>query len=231
VRGVTSGLQGSHLPLGIIPIGTGNVLAEEIRFRCSPKKLARNLVYGPAVQVSGGEANGTFFLTMAGAGFDAHVLSHLNMKWKRLLGKIAYTFPVLKELRQKQSSFTVEVDSKTYQCNWLIVTKVSRYGGPFHLVEQQKLWNDGFHAVLVHNKSRMSLAWILLMLGLGRLETHPDVTILPCHRVFVPSQPGIPTQLDGENFGSMPLEILPSDKPVNIIFPLAENSGCRILSS
>jgi diacylglycerol kinase (ATP) len=220
VRGVTSGLRGSHVPLGIIPIGTGNVLAEEIRIRSGPKKLARNLMYGPAVSVLGGEANGTFFVAMAGAGFDAHVLARLNVKWKRRLGKLAYTIPVLKELTYKPALFSVEVDGEAHQCNWLIVTKVSRYGGPFHLVAGQKLWHDGFHAVLINTRNRRALAGIIFALARGKIESHPNVTVLPCRRVFVPRQPGVPTQLDGEIFETISMDIQPSSTPVDIIFPL-----------
>lgn len=220
VRGVTSGLRGSHIPLGIIAIGTGNVLAEEIRIRSNPQRLARNLMYGPAVSVSGGEANGTFFLVMAGAGFDAHVLARLNVKWKRRLGKLAYTMPLLRELAHKPTFFSVEIDGETHKCNWLIVTKVSRYGGPFRLVPGQKLWHDGFHAVLINARSRMALVKIIFALARGQIAVHPNVTVLPCQRVVVPRQPGVPTQLDGETFGNVAMDIQPSSSTVDIIFPL-----------
>ena len=115
VRGVGSGLSGSRLALGVIPIGTGNVLAEEIRFRCGPKTLARNLMHGPAVPVTVGMANGAFFFAMAGAGFDARVLARLDVKWKRRLGKFAYTLPIIAELTRKPELFTAEIDGESHE--------------------------------------------------------------------------------------------------------------------
>lgn len=220
VRGVGAGLCGSSLALGIVPIGTGNVLAEEIRFRSGPKRLARNLMYGPAVSVSGGKANGNLFFAMAGAGFDARVLARLDVKWKRRLGKLAYTLPLLLELTHRPGTFKAEIDGEIHDCSWLIVAKASRYGGPFKLTSRQNLAHDGFHAVVINAKNRVTLAGVIMAIALGKVEAHPNVKVIPCRRVYIPHQPGVPTQLDGEAGGATPLEILPAEQPLDIILPL-----------
>jgi len=219
VRGVGAGLLGSELPLGIIPIGTGNVLAHEIRFRGRPRTVAHNIMHGPSAPLFGGRANGAAFFAMAGVGFDARVLARLDVGWKRRLGKLAYALPLIRELLRKPELFEAEIDGEIHRCSWLIVAKAARYAGPFLLTRRRDIHADGFHAVIVGSSSRASLLGVVLAIGCGRAEAHPQVKVLPCRRVRIPRQPGVSTQLDGEVFGPTPIEIEPSEQPLQIIVP------------
>ncbi|NJO33659.1 MAG: hypothetical protein HC869_11475 [Rhodospirillales bacterium] len=78
IRHVASTVAGTDVPLGIIPLGTGNVLAHEIGLGREPKALAAALLSGPAVSIVAPVANGEIFLLMAGAGFDGRVIQALN---------------------------------------------------------------------------------------------------------------------------------------------------------
>jgi diacylglycerol kinase family enzyme len=219
VRGVGAGLLGSDLPLGIIPIGTGNVLAHEIGFRSGPRTMAHNLMCGPSVPVFGGRANGAYFFAMAGAGFDARVLARLDVDWKRRLGKLAYALPLTRELLSKPDPFDAEIDGRVHRCGWLIVAKAARYAGPFLLTRQRTIHTDGFHAVIIRARSRASVLGVALAIAAGRLEAHPQVKVMPCRRVVIPGQPGVLVQLDGEVFGPAPVQIAPADRPLHVIVP------------
>jgi diacylglycerol kinase family enzyme len=219
VRGVGAGLCGSGLPLGIIPIGTGNVLAHEIHFRSGPRTIAHNLMHGPSMPFFGGRANGAHFFAMAGAGFDARVLARLDTKWKRRLGKLAYALPLILELARRPQVFEAVIDGQAYRCSWLIVAKAAHYAGPFLLTRRRDLCSDGFHAVIVSACSRLSLLGVALAVALGRAETHPQVEVIACRSVVIPRQPGVLTQLDGEVFGPTPIEITPAEQPLEIIIP------------
>ena len=219
VRGAGIGLVGSGVPLGIIPIGTGNVLAEEIRFRGRPRTVASRLVHGPAVPIHAGRANSSCFFAMAGAGFDARVLARLDTRWKRRLGKLAYVWPVLRELARTPVVFNAVIDGEHHRCNWLIIAKAARYGGPFLLTRRQSLEKAGFHAVIINARTRFALMGVIMAIALGRAERHRDVRIIPCQRATIPRQPGIPIQLDGEMSGEAPLEIESTALPVHLIYP------------
>lgn len=219
VRGTGMGLCGSNTPLGIIPIGTGNVLAEELRLRGRPRTVARHLLYGRAVPVCGGLANGSYFFAMAGAGFDARVLGRLDTRWKRRLGKFAYAWPVLAELSRTPAIFDAVIDGEHLRCSWLIIAKISRYGGPFRLTRRQTLETGGFHAVVVNARSRIALIGVIVAIALGRVEAHRSVRVIPCRRAVVPRQKGVALQLDGEAFGEAPLEVEPATLPMHMVYP------------
>lgn len=219
VRGVGAGLVGSDLPLGIIPVGTGNVLAQEIRFRSGPRRIAYNLIHGASIPFIGGRANDTCFFAMAGAGFDARVLARLDVGLKRRLGKLAYALPLVREHLKKPELFKVEIDGRVHHCSWLIVAKASRYAGPFVLIKERTIRTEGFHAVIVKATCRSSLFGVALAIARGRVEAHPEVTVVPCRRVVIPRQADVLTELDGEVFGSAPVEITPAEQPIRIIVP------------
>jgi len=89
-------LMGTRTPLGLVPVGTGNVLGSELGLVRDAQKLARGLLDDRDVPVRVALANGQPFLLMASAGFDARVLSHLDQVLKRRIGKLAYAGPLLR---------------------------------------------------------------------------------------------------------------------------------------
>jgi len=216
-RGVAAGLRGTDMPMGIIPVGTGNVLAHEIGLRRGPDQLSAYLMQGPIIPVCPGLANGEPFILMASAGFDARVLGRLNTSWKRRLGKLAYVWPVIAEVAARHPGFEVTVDGERRECNWLVVTKVKHYGGPFRIAPDQHIQSEGFHAVLIHARPGLELTKAMTAIAMGRSESHSGVEIRPCRHVSVAAKEPVATQLDGEAFAFAPLEIEMGTEPVNLI--------------
>jgi len=88
INEVVNGLQGTNLPLGIIPLGTVNVLALEMGLLKDPETVARTIVFGPARSVNVGHVNGRAFLLMVGAGFDGRVVAGVSARLKKSLGQM-----------------------------------------------------------------------------------------------------------------------------------------------
>ncbi len=88
---VASGLIGSDVKLGIIPLGTANVLARELSIPFAPQAIAAALAFGrtrpiwPGLVVGPGSSR--VFVQMVGVGFDAHVVHHLSPRLKRACGR------------------------------------------------------------------------------------------------------------------------------------------------
>jgi len=219
VRGIASGLVGAKLPLGVIPIGTGNVLAHEIGIRRGPGEVARCLVEGPSISVRGARANQEPFYLMASAGFDARVLLRLDVKWKRRLGKFAYLWPIIRELMEPVRSFEATIDGATHRCSWLIVAKAQRYAGPFIVVRDQNLLSHGFHAIVVKTESRLGLIRAIVAIGLERLGQTEHVDVLPCHRVQIADEQDVTMQFDGEPFEAGQMELSLDDELLQLIVP------------
>jgi diacylglycerol kinase family enzyme len=219
VRAAASALIGSAIPLGIIPLGTGNVLAREINIGWSPKALADYLLHGPSVGIKCGLADDTPFLMMAGVGYDADVLLRLSTPWKRSVGRFAYAWPIIRETFRKPRQFDVVVDDRLLPATWLIATRAAHYGGSFIIAGNQTLASDGFHAVIVNTRNRRSLAAVLVSIALGRHENRGDVIVMPCTHLTIKPSGLSAAQIDGERMASPPSEIKLSHESLNLIVP------------
>jgi len=66
IRSVAAGLRGTATPVGILPLGTGNVMAHELGVARASSEIGRYLLRGMAVPVVATLANGKPFFLMAG---------------------------------------------------------------------------------------------------------------------------------------------------------------------
>lgn len=218
LRSLAAGVMGSDVALGLIPLGTGNVMATETGLpRASAKAIADVLLRGEPVAVRPGLGNGVPFMLMAGAGLDARILARLSMGLKRRIGKAAYVPATLAEIIRAPAEFGVVADGRQYPATWCIVTRAKHYGGSFVVAREQSLPADGFHAVIVRAMSRMRLAQVILAAATGRLAASPDVTIVPCRSARILG--GVAVQMDGEEAGTGPLDIALAPQAVRLIVP------------
>jgi len=73
VNEVATGLIGTGVPLGIVPVGSGNGLARALHIPLRPDQALAALESGIARRMDVGQVNGKPFLNVAGVGFDAFV--------------------------------------------------------------------------------------------------------------------------------------------------------------
>lgn len=219
IRGVAGGLIGTGVPLGIIPIGTGNVLAEELRLIRQPEAIARYLLDGDAVPVFPGMADGELFLSMGSAGFDVGVLQGLDLWVKRRVGKLAYVWPILRQLWSRPGRFEVLVDGRAYLCTWLVVSRVAHYAGSAVIAPRQKLTDAGFQALVIDAANPAALASVMLAMGLGWAERHPLVKSVKCRRATVRAGQGVGFQIDGEPIEAPALDISIGQEALAVIMP------------
>jgi len=224
VRGVAAGVAGTPVPLGIIPAGTGNVLAEEIGLKRDPEAAAQCLAHGDVRDVTGGALNGVTFYEMAGIGYDARVLERLRIGLKQRVGKAAYAWPVLAELVRPQPRFTITLDGRQMACTWAILAKASHYAGGFVLSHERALTDPGFLAVIVNAASRGALLGVLTALAANRIGAHPPVKLVPCATARIAGGAALAVQIDGEPLAmdrGKGISIGPSAMTLRLIVPPA----------
>ena len=226
IRAVARGAAGTELPVGIIPLGTGNVMCYEIGLTPRPRMIATTLLSGPQIPVEGGTVNGAPFYLMVGAGFDGRIVGALNHRTKRLLGRLAYGGPIMRTLWAGPDRLQVTVDDGApLSASWVIVSNASRYGGSFTLTPQTTIAAPGLVAVIVTGGTRRALLKASLALALGRLadkDKLPEgIRAVPCRRVLITSQNPVPVEIDGDEGGTTPLTIEAGGAPVRFIVPAA----------
>lgn len=221
IRGTAKGLMGSSLPLGIIPIGTGNVLAHEIGLRRRAGAVAAMLTRGAARQIRLGLANGEPFLLMAGVGFDAEVVKHLDHGAKQHMYKAAYAWPVLRALATPLPELSVEVDTERLSASFVVASRVSHYGGGLLLAPDAAPEREDFQVVLFQADGRIDLIRQLAALAAGKLARARGVVIRTASALRVEARGAASYQIDGEWAGETPLSLALAPQGVRLIQPLA----------
>jgi diacylglycerol kinase (ATP) len=220
IRQAASGLLGRALPFGVIPAGTGNVLAAELGLPHAPEALADYLCAAKAHPVTGGKANGELFLFMAGVGLDAEIVARLHRPLARRFGKAAYAPAILTALAAApKPRLTVRIGNTAISAEWAIIAKSSRFAGPFLLTRKAGLLKRGLQLVSVARGWRISAAMRLAVLPFGMLEHMPGVRIDACARALIEADRPTPVQIDGDICGTTPVEVTEASAPVNVIVP------------
>lgn len=113
VRACLAPLAGTDTALGIIPLGTGNLLASNLAI--SPGlRAASGVGRGADRTIDLGRVNGEAFAVMAGSGFDALMIRDADDSIKSRFGTVAYVFSGAKHLRADLVHTSVTVDGEEW---------------------------------------------------------------------------------------------------------------------
>ncbi|MBO0806419.1 MAG: diacylglycerol kinase family lipid kinase [Nocardiopsaceae bacterium] len=113
VRGCAEALAGTSVPLGIVPLGTGNLLARTLGIPPYPR-VALDIALGPGAvtrRIDLATADGEPFTAMAGIGLDAAVVASTRLKHR--LGWFAYAVSGATHLADSPARFTIRLDGGT----------------------------------------------------------------------------------------------------------------------
>jgi YegS/Rv2252/BmrU family lipid kinase len=233
INEVINGLagRGADAPaVGIVPLGTANVLAHELGLGFSAAAVARTMIAGRSLLVQPGEAvNGAgarYFSLMAGAGFDAKVVAGVSAPLKRRLGRAAYVWRSLVEARRyRPVRYEVEIDGVRHEASSVIVTRSRHYAGPYVLAPNARLGEPLLHVCLFERWGRSHTFRYGLALLLGRLPRTAGYRVVTGRavRVSVLSDAGElgeqPVQIDGDNALTLPVSIGLSAGAVRLLQP------------
>jgi YegS/Rv2252/BmrU family lipid kinase len=221
VRGVATGLLGTAMPLGLLPVGTGNVLAHEIGLARRPGAIAATLMQGPLRTIRFGQANDQLFLLMAGVGFDAEVVRHLDHRLKQRVLKAAYVWPTLRALAAPLPRLRVTLDGRVRNATFVVASRTRNYGGTMLLAPAASIERDDFQVVLFDAASRARLVAQLLALARGRIDRARGVDVVTARELGIDAAEPVAFQLDGELAGTTPLKLTLASGGFDLIVPPA----------
>jgi diacylglycerol kinase (ATP) len=178
---VLQGMVGSHAALGVIPLGTANTLAHDLRLPLSAVGAARALLTATPRRIAlgrveymdfEGNRGSRFFTVAAGIGVDAHLFYKLNSLVKGHLGMAAYyakatqlwlTHPLEKfavDVNQgsgDQDAGQNAVPDSTVEVSQLLAVRIRNFGGVLReLAPGAALDRDDLRLVLFRTRSRLA---------------------------------------------------------------------------
>ncbi|MEK7448385.1 MAG: diacylglycerol kinase family protein [Planctomycetota bacterium] len=225
------------VPLAILPVGSGNVIAKELNLSRNIKEFIRLLDLNKTVSFDLGEVNfpatsgsgPRYFISMAGIGFDAEVacLYHKFRRGVRLQAHLFNYFPlgISTLLRYRPPKISIEVDGRpiTDEACFIQVANARSYGGPFVFIPQARP-DDGMLDILwFSGHSRADIGRYFFNAFLGNAARCKDAHHLRGKKVVLSalggSGPPVPVQVDGDCCGYLPVEIGIKPQAVSMLIP------------
>jgi diacylglycerol kinase family enzyme len=214
-------MANSDVPLGILPAGTANVLANELGLGNTMERAAAALPDAVQERIalgtisSAAEASPRYFLMMAGAGLDADIVYHLDPRLKEATGKVAYWIAGFSKVGHRIPEFTVEANGREYRASFALMSRVRNYGGDLEIAPTISLLDDEFEMVLFEGESSFGFLKYMLAVVVHQQQSMRGITILRTRQAaFSAADQGGPIhlQVDGEHVGVAParVEIVPN---------------------
>lgn len=208
INEVVNGLAGSDAVLGLMPMGTMNVFANELGLPANDLGRCWEIIqHGRERWIDLPTANTKHFVQLAGVGLDAQVVKETSLAFKRNFGPLSYLVSAAQIAGRRPPRLLIEAaEAKTAEGSFVLVGNGRLYGGPFPFFKHARL-DDGLLDVLVFKQ----LGYIELIKYLQNVIFTSDITTreveyFQTQRLRVSSAEDVPVELDGELVGNCPVE-------------------------
>jgi YegS/Rv2252/BmrU family lipid kinase len=217
-------LVGTDVSLGIIPGGTGNLLAGNLRIPASPERAARALIAGKPRPFDLGRMDRPggvqYFAVACGAGYDARVMAETLSEHKRRWGMVAYAATTLRLIRDIRSTMhVITIDGVEYDAHaaMVLVANCGEVIPPFVRLRAGIRPDDGLLDVVVLQANSFGQSvravWNLLR------SSDTLVGFASGREIRVETDPVQPVQLDGEPGGFTPFTATVVPGAIHIMVP------------
>ncbi len=210
VRVVCGEMAGSGVPVGVIPAGTGNLLARNLGIPLVPELAVETVLRGrdravDIVRVEGDDLPATQFVVMAGLGLDAAIMGGAPDALKKRLGWPAYLVVAAKYLRYPAVRVEISVDDAEpvrRRARTVVIGNVGYLQAGIPLLPDARI-DDGLLDVVVI-APRQVLGWFALTWRVLTRHPRTDERLdrFTGRSVVVRADHASPRQLDGDTVGA-----------------------------
>jgi diacylglycerol kinase (ATP) len=216
-------VAGTSTPLGIIPAGTGNDLANTLRL---PTKSPVDAAAVVVDRLGGGgprpmdavRVGDKWFGCVLGAGFDSRVNDRANrMTWPP--GRQRYNLAILAELRVFQPlPFVLELDGERWETEAMLVAvgNAKSYGAGMKVTPDAEVDDGQVDVMVLGPLSKPGFLKAFPQVFKGTHVSHPAVTIRRAKVVSLAS-PGVTAYADGEYLADLPITCETVPGAVNVL--------------
>jgi diacylglycerol kinase (ATP) len=243
IHDVLQGLATTQAALGIIPLGTANALAHDLRIPLSSVGAARRALHATSRRVAVGKIEyrdfeGTscarYFTVAAGVGVDAHLFYALNGFVKSRIGMAAYYAKACHLwMTHRMKRFAVEYTANGAQevrraeLTELLAVRIRYFGGILReLAPGADLERNDLRLVLCHTADRSRYLSYVFRGALGKSWNVPGIELEYSGSVTCESLPvsesersRVYVEADGELLGVLPARISVVPDALTILVP------------
>ncbi len=204
ITACVAGVAGTGVPLGVLPCGTGNLLARNLGLPLDLEGALAVALTGDEKVLDVGVANDEPFVVMAGLGFDAEMLAGASEGLKKRAGWAAYAMSALRHLWDRPTRVVLRADGGPPVRRWasgVIVGNVGALQGNVRLLPDA-VPDDGVLDVAVLTAWGV-VGWLGLAADVLLLRHRTArLTRLTCRKLVVEARRPRPWEVDGDVIGS-----------------------------
>ena len=226
-----TGLAGSEVPLAIIPRGTANQVARNLRIPVGFEQAVDVAVSGRPTPIDLGRINGRSFALVAGAGFDAAIMAAATRELKERWGFAAYIYAAVKEaVAAAPARFHIRTDQTELEVS-AVTVMIANVGElftaylPFRFPLTPKplsSWHDGlFDIMIVAPRAFPDWATVLWRAARHEFGGSDHLIHLQAREVRIDADPQVPVQIDGDPAGTTPMIATAVERAARILLPAA----------
>lgn len=216
VRAVAAELAGTSVPLGVIPAGTGNLLARNLALPLTDVEAALRIAIGDTqrrvdvglveIDMSGEDAapRADTFCVMAGIGFDAEVMATVQPQMKQRVGWWAYIVAGARRINGSRTRVTIRVDGEQVlhrRVRTVIVGNCGELTGGVRLMPEAAIDDGRLDVAIVAPRGVVGWGAVVATVLTRSRRGQPVVQHLQCRDVEIHAETPLQVQLDGDPVG------------------------------
>lgn len=201
INEVGSALTFRDATLGVIPSGSGNGLARELRIPFDPARAFDVALDGRERRIDAGELDGRLFFNVAGIGLDARVAHRFAANGPAHRGLRRYLAITARELFTYEPDYhTIVTDGRTERVRALLIAiaNARQYGNGALIAPAAQLDDGRLDVVVIAARSPLTALMQVPCLFAGRIATMRGVTLSTAVDIRVTSDQPVLYHVDGE---------------------------------
>jgi len=213
--------------LGVLPLGTVNVFARELKIPLRLEHAWAMLRRGREIKIDlgrvdfldGGKPARRYFMQLAGAGLDARAVERVSWKLKKTAGPLAYVVAGLQALAEKQPKIHVSANGQTLDGELALIGNGKFYGGPFEIFPGADLGDGRLDVCVFPHVNLPSLLRFAPGFIWRRKLSEKLVGRLRAEKIGLTSETPAAFELDGEWAGNLPATFSIEPKKLCVVVP------------
>jgi diacylglycerol kinase (ATP) len=228
INEVLNGIVGTNAVLGIIPIGSVNVLARQLKIPTDIEG-AWKVIEGGKVQTLdlvkveysfSGERLIRYFLQLAGVGLDAQIVKKVTWERKMKWGPLSYVFETFRSINSPVPEIKVFIDDKEQQpASFVLIGNGNYYGGPISVFHKASMTDGLLDICLFQSAGYLDILIYLQAILRGTQSSTSGIRYEHGKKISLSSSSEVPLEIDGEFIGFLPAEITIIPKALKILAP------------
>jgi len=193
-------VAGTDTAVAILPAGTANLLAMNLRIPGDLAEAVQVGLHGDRRRLDTGSVNGERFTVMAGAGFDARMIADADGGMKDRLGRAAYVVTGARNLGTRRVNATVEVDGKRFfkgKLSCVLAANVGKILGGVEAFPQAQPDDGRLELGVVTARTPVEWARTFGRLALGHPDESPFVKVTQGKKFRIRFDQKVRYELDG----------------------------------